>query len=57
VLLDRGITAVVGKNSAGKSTMRKFFFELRDASRNLGQQPMQFADRMRPPKAERAKLA
>jgi predicted ATPase len=42
-LLDRGVTALVGKNNAGKSALLKFFYELRDVFRNLGQQPLQFA--------------
>jgi ABC-type Mn2+/Zn2+ transport system ATPase subunit len=42
-LLDRGITALVGKNNAGKSALLKFFYELREVFRNLGQQPLQFA--------------
>jgi len=34
-LLDRGITALVGKNNAGKSALLKFFYELREVFRNL----------------------
>jgi energy-coupling factor transporter ATP-binding protein EcfA2 len=42
-LLDRGITALVGKNNAGKSALLKFFYELRDVFRFAGHTPMQFA--------------
>ena len=42
-LVQRGLTAFVGPNNAGKSTVLKLFYELRDLFRQIGWAPIGFA--------------